>query len=58
MIIFKETKTVGSQKFIVFENENGSTVEVPMSKDQISMILHHFERISPSSALVEVPEGQ
>lgn len=53
MIIFHSTKKVGIQSFLVFANEIGSTIEIPVDPQIESMFLHYFDRLSPGTKPVE-----
>ena len=48
MIIFHGTKRVGTQSFLIFTNEAGSFVQIPVDGKIQNMFLHHFDRLSPS----------
>jgi hypothetical protein len=59
MIIFEKTRQVGHQKFLVFRNEHNAEVSIPLGNDQISLIIHYFDRLSPSSKVVEpLPDSE
>lgn len=47
MIIFSGTKKVGTQMFLVFTNEAGSFIQVPVPDSTASLFLHYFDRLSP-----------
>jgi hypothetical protein len=53
MIIFHGTKKVGIQPFLVFTNEAGSFIEIPVDERTQSFFLHHFDRLSPGAKSVE-----
>jgi hypothetical protein len=48
MIIFQGTKKIGLQSFMIFTNEFGSVIQIPVDENIKSMFLHHFNRLSPS----------
>lgn len=51
MIIFDGTKKVGLQTFLVFKNDFGSSVQIPLDDKMISFLLLHFDRLSPGTKL-------
>lgn len=53
MIIFHKTKKVGLQSFLVFINEGGSTIDIPVDDNVQNMFLHYFDRLSPGTKPVE-----
>jgi len=53
MIIFHKTKKVGIQSFLVFMNEGGSLIDIPVDDKIQNMFLHYFDRLSPGVKLVE-----
>lgn len=55
MIIFQKTKKVGLQSFLVFMNEAGSVIDVPVDEKIGNMFLHYFDRLSPGVRPVEIP---
>lgn len=54
MIIFHGTKKVGIQPFLVFTNEAGAFIQIPVDEQTQSFFLHHFDRLSPRAKPVEV----
>lgn len=53
MIIFHSTKNVRTQSFLVFMNEDGATIDIPVDAKTESVFLHHFHRLSPGKTRVE-----
>jgi len=53
MIIFHSTKSIGNQSFMVFTNEAGALIQIPVQANILSMFLHHFDRLSPGIKTVE-----
>jgi hypothetical protein len=53
MIIFYGTKKVGIQPFLIFTNEAGAFIEIPVDEKMQSFFLHHFDRLSPGGKWVE-----
>lgn len=53
MIIFHSTKVVRTQPFLVFTNEDGATIDIPVDQKTQSLFLHHFHRLAPGKSLVE-----
>ncbi|MEY2701632.1 MAG: hypothetical protein RLY43_265 [Bacteroidota bacterium] len=51
MIIFDGTKKVGLQTFLVFKNDFGSSVQIPLDDKIISYLLLHFDRLSPGTKM-------
>jgi hypothetical protein len=47
MIIFSGTKKIGVNSFMIFCNENGSSIDIPVDEKTMMLFLHHFERVSP-----------
>jgi len=58
MIIFQGTKKVGLQSFLVFKNEIGAFVEIPVEEQMQSMFLHYFNRLSSGIKDVEVRQEE
>jgi len=58
MIIFHSTKKVGVQSFLVFTNETGSTIDIPVDPQVESLFLHHFHRLSPGTKTVEADKQE
>lgn len=57
MIIFHSTKKVLDQSFMVFTNELGAFIQVPVSEKVAAVFLQHFDRLSPGTKSVEEPSG-
>lgn len=55
MIIFHSTKKVLDQSFMVFTNELGAFIQIPVSEKISAMFLQHFDRLSPGTKPVEEP---
>jgi hypothetical protein len=53
VIIFKGTKRVLDQSFMIFMNEEGYSIQVPVDEKTQSIFLHHFDRLAPGTKLVE-----
>ena len=53
MIIFKEIIQKNTFYFMVFENENGAVVEIPIDEKIARQFPLYFERLSPSMKGVE-----
>lgn len=53
MIIFHSTKKVIDQSFMVFTNEHGALIQIPVDEKTQSMFLHHFDRLAPGTKPVE-----
>jgi hypothetical protein len=53
MIIFNGTKKIGTQSFMMFTNEAGSCIQIPVENKMLSFFLHHFNRLSPGVKGVE-----
>ena len=53
MIVFKGTKKVGFQSFLIFGNENGSFIDVPVDDNVCAMFLLYFDRLAPANVPVE-----
>lgn len=53
MILFSGTRTLGVKHFLVFTNESGESVSVPVDEQTKLMFLHHFHRLSPGIKPVE-----
>lgn len=49
MIIYKGTKTIGLQSFLIFENEIGGIVNIPVSEENKSLFIHYFDRLANTS---------
>lgn len=47
MIVFNGTKRIGTQSFLVFINEDGAEVQIPVDEKIQLMFLHYFDRLSP-----------
>lgn len=55
MIIFKGIKKIGIQSFMIFENEKGSFIDIPVEDKLCTMFSLYFDRLSPSKT-VETPK--
>lgn len=53
MIIFHSTKRVQDQAFMIFTNEEGAMIQIPVDNKTQSVFLHHFDRLSPGMKPVE-----
>jgi len=53
MIVFSGTKKVGEQRLMVFTNEVGARVEIPLDDKVVQMMTLHFDRLSPGAKRVE-----
>jgi len=53
MIIFHSTKRVQDQAFMIFVNEEGAMIQIPVDDKTQSVLLHHFDRLSPGTKSVE-----
>ena len=53
MIIFKETKNIREDHFLVFANDKGSSIDIPVSEDTKLLFLRYFDRLSPPTKSVE-----
>lgn len=53
MIIFQKTKKIGTRSFLVFTNEGGSTIDIPVDDYVQNLFLHYFDRLSPGLKPVE-----
>lgn len=51
MIIFDGTKKIGIQTFLVFKNDFGSSVQIPLDDKTISFLLLYFDRLSPGTKM-------
>ena len=49
MIIFEGTKTVGTQTFFIFKNENNGVIHIPVDAKTALVFLHHFDRLAPTN---------
>jgi len=58
MIIFHSTKKVGIQSYMVFTNEAGSFIQIPVEDKMLSFFLHYFDRLSPGGKGVETHEEE
>jgi hypothetical protein len=58
MIIFNGTKKVGVQSYLIFKNETGASVEIPVEEQMQSMFLHYFHRLSSGIKDVEVRQEE
>lgn len=58
MIIFHGTKRVGIQPFLVFTNEAGAFIQIPVDEQTQSFFLHHFDRLSPGAKPVEADSSE
>lgn len=58
MIIFHSTKKVRTQSFMIFMNEDGATIDIPVDPKTESLFLHHFHRLSPVKSRVESVPGE
>ncbi len=47
MIIFDGTEAAGNVQFMIFKNEKGSKVRIPLSNDMVKYLLVKFEKIQP-----------
>lgn len=57
MIIFKGTKSIREDRFMIFTNEQGSSIDIPISKDVMERFLRYFDRLSPPEKAVEGAES-
>jgi hypothetical protein len=53
MIIFHGTKRVGIKPFLVFTNDVGAFIEIPVDEQTLSLFLHYFNCLSPGTKPVE-----
>ena len=53
MIIFHSTKRIQDQSFMIFTNEEGVLIQIPVDEKTQSVFLHHFDRLSPGTKSVE-----
>jgi len=53
MIIFTGTKSVRSDHFLVFSNDLGSSIEIPVSEEIMIWFMMYFDRLSPPTKPVE-----
>lgn len=53
MIIFHSTKQVQDQTFMIFSNEEGAMIQIPVDKKTLLIFLHHFDRLSPGKKPIE-----
>lgn len=58
MIIFHSTKKVLDQSFMVFTNELGAFIQIPVSEKTAAVFLQHFDRLSPGTKPVEEASGE
>lgn len=57
MIIFLGTKKVGIQSFLIFGNEKGSTIQIPVNEKDKKLFLSYFDRLTPPTVEF-VEEGE
>ena len=55
MIIFKGTRSVRDDHFLIFTNENGSTIDIPVAEEIMIWFMRYFDRLSPPTKPVEDP---
>jgi hypothetical protein len=53
MIIFKGTRSIRDDHFMAFENEHGSSIDIPVAEEIMIWFMRHFDRLSPPSKTVE-----
>jgi hypothetical protein len=53
MIIFKGTKSIRDDLFLTFSNENGSSIDIPVSEETMLLFIRYFDRLSPPTNQVE-----
>ncbi|MCK9567836.1 hypothetical protein M0R72_02650 [Candidatus Pacearchaeota archaeon] len=56
MIIFKGTRSVRDDHFLIFENEKGSSIEIPIAEEIMIWFMRYFDRLSPPTKPVEDPQ--
>jgi len=53
MIIFTGTKSVRDDHFLVFSNDLGSSIEIPVAEEVMIWFMRYFDRLSPPTKPVE-----